>query len=188
MNTGLALTQADVDAVVSKSLADNRPEDAQQLRQVAGQLQQAGFPEAAKKIRDWADKLEAQAKKPGLTTGQWIAIGIGGVAVLGLFGYLFYADVGHRGARENPASRARRSTRRFCPTGSKVQTLIFPRRRFTISGAKSWAQRHGYSTAHKIDVTANSIRIRQLSPEGWARLRTISMGPDVKAVVGWRTC
>lgn len=65
-----------------------------------------------------------------------------------------------------------------------MQSLLFPRDRFTPSSAKAWAKKHGYRTG-KVDVTAEHVRLRQASPSSFKRMRTIKMGRDVKAVVGW---
>ena len=80
--------------------------------------------------------------------------------------------------RPNAAGRRSRSG------GSVVQSLLFPRSKFTRSEAERWASSHGY-LYKKVDITDRYIRLRQRPPEGLARMRTIRMGPDVKAVVGW---
>ena len=67
-----------------------------------------------------------------------------------------------------------------------VQTLLFPRPRYSESRAKAWARAHGYS-ARKTDITANNIRVRQRPPFDFKKgsFRTISLGKSgVKAVVG----
>jgi hypothetical protein len=67
--------------------------------------------------------------------------------------------------------------------GSRVQTLLFSRDRYSSSSARAWARSHGYKSG-KVDVTANNIRIRQESPGKFRRLRTITFGHGIKAVVG----
>lgn len=67
---------------------------------------------------------------------------------------------------------------------SVVQSLLFPRSSYTKQTAALWARSHGFR-ADKIDVTARHIRIRQRSPSSLERMRTIHMGPEIKAVVGW---
>lgn len=86
--------------------------------------------------------------------------------------------VGRFAARENPVRRRERG-------GSRVQTLIFPRSRFTPAEAKAWAHAHNFK-AGKLDVTDQSIRIRQEDPSHFSRMRTIRMGGSpVQAVVGF---
>jgi hypothetical protein len=108
----------------------------------------------------------------------------GGVIIVGAATLLAFAIASDKTprrayARENPA--------RLCPGGSKVQTLLFPRDRFTPSRARAWARSHGYRYG-KTDITQNYVRIRQLAPTGFRRMRTISLGHGVRAVVGWRRC
>lgn len=78
--------------------------------------------------------------------------------------------------RVNPA-RKRPST--------TVQSLIFDSARFTIRQAKSWARGHGFK-ASAPDVTAKSVRLRQIEPDLFKRssFRTITLTDGVKAVVG----
>jgi hypothetical protein len=76
----------------------------------------------------------------------------------------------------------------MCPAGSVVQSLLLPRGKFTAEGAELWATHHNF-VAGKVDVTGKYIRLRQRSPEGLERLRTIPFGTGgVKAIVGWRSC
>lgn len=67
-----------------------------------------------------------------------------------------------------------------------VQTLIFPRGRFSRLQAIDWARAHK-KRYDKIDETGDSIRMRQASPSEFKRssFRTIELGGSgVKAVVG----
>ena len=78
-----------------------------------------------------------------------------------------------------------RDTLRDCPTGTKIQTLVFDRDMFTTSQAASWARRHGFQ-APTADVKLNTIRIRQENPEKFqaGSLRTIRLRAGVQAVIG----
>jgi hypothetical protein len=67
-----------------------------------------------------------------------------------------------------------------------VQTLLFPRPRYSESRAKGWARAHNY-LAHKTDITDHYIRLRQRPPSAFksGSFRTITLGNSgVKAVVG----
>ena len=81
-------------------------------------------------------------------------------------------------------SKPRRRRGRMCPVGTEVQTLIFEKDIFTVTQAKAWARRNGYSVS-KVDETEESYRLRQKDPKRYQRssFRTIAFG-DVKAVIG----
>ena len=84
-------------------------------------------------------------------------------------------------AHENPARKRKRRRGK-----THVQSLLFPRSRFTTAEAKSWARSHGYR-AGKVDTTARYVRLRQSDPSKFARMRTIKFGSSgIKAVVGAR--
>lgn len=80
---------------------------------------------------------------------------------------------------------SRRKKPAAAPTGSKVQSLVFSRVEFSRAAAVLWAREHGFK-AGKVESTKNTWRIRQLDPKLFARMRTISFRPGVKAVVGWQ--
>lgn len=67
--------------------------------------------------------------------------------------------------------------------GTKVQSLIFDRSRFTVREAHKWAIMHGFK-ATKADVTENTIRVRQIAPNKLDIVATIPMRPGVQAVIG----
>jgi hypothetical protein len=72
------------------------------------------------------------------------------------------------------------------PQSTTVQTLIFPKSKYSESRAKAWSMAHGY-VVHKTDVTSQSIRIRQRPPSKFQKgsLRTISFGRSgIRAVIG----
>lgn len=61
---------------------------------------------------------------------------------------------------------------------SKIQSLIFNKKKFSISEAKEWATDHGFK-AVKAEPTKNTIRIRQFSPNKIKRggeCKTIQFG------------
>lgn len=69
--------------------------------------------------------------------------------------------------------------------GSKVQTLIFDKTKFTPASAKAWAEKHGFKGT-KTDITSGSIRIRQLDPSLFRKetFGTIPFREGVQAVIG----
>ena len=66
--------------------------------------------------------------------------------------------------------------------GSKVQSLIFDPKRFTVAQAKQWAKQHGYKMG-KVDKSDTEIRLRQLDPSKWTVVGQITLRPGVKATV-----
>jgi hypothetical protein len=122
------------------------------------------------------------APAAGLSTVQGIVLGVFTVAAVGFAWHILSREhAGPRRAGEEAAAPER------CPTGSKVQTLIFSRDHFTQAQALGWARDHGFR-AQKIDVEPNTLRVRQESPTDFERMRTITLRPGVKAVVGWKRC
>lgn len=65
----------------------------------------------------------------------------------------------------------------------KVQSLIFDRKLFDPSSARSWAKDHGYK-ATKVDVQRNTIRLRQQDPGLFQKdsFRTHRLADGVQAV------
>lgn len=71
---------------------------------------------------------------------------------------------------------------------SEVQTLLFSRDEYTPSRAQTWARRHGFRYGTRnMDITENTIRIRQLDPTEFYDFRTVEFKPGLKAVIGPRT-
>ena len=99
-----------------------------------------------------------------------LVLGTGALAlgVVGLF-YLSIQGAGH-------AASYRR------PNPMRVQSLLFPRKSWTLAKAKAWAAKHGYRSA-KTDVTDRYIRLRQKSPAGYRTLRTVTFGKGIRAIV-----
>lgn len=71
--------------------------------------------------------------------------------------------------------------------GTEIQSIIFPKGKFTESEAKSFIDRNDFKRP-KVDETEDSYRFRQKDPSLFKRFRTIAL-PDsggVKAVIGVR--
>ena len=68
---------------------------------------------------------------------------------------------------------------------SDVQTLIFDKDKFNEATAKAWAEKNNFH-AGKIDVTEDSIRLRQKDPGDFQEgsFKTIELKDGVKAVIG----
>jgi hypothetical protein len=84
-----------------------------------------------------------------------------------------------------PWSGTRRNGRKR-RNGMEIQTLLFPKHLFTVRSAVSWAKKNGFKAA-KVDTGSASsryLRIRQHAPSSFARLRTMQLGDNVKAVAG----
>lgn len=72
-----------------------------------------------------------------------------------------------------------------CPRGTTIQTLLFDKRHFTKTQAREWITKYG-EAAGKADEKANFLRYRQRDPQDFEKgsLKTITLAPDVKAVIG----
>ena len=131
-------------------------------------------------------------KKIALATGAVVGVGAASMAGYGLAtgqgaGYLFGAagDLisGYAGRFVGEAREAF-GLGAGAAGKMKVQSLLFPRDKFTTAQAKAWAKKHGYKHG-KVDVTAHYIRMRQRDPSDFKTERTIPLGDSgVKAVVG----
>lgn len=104
----------------------------------------------------------------------WSLVGKAAAVLVGV-GALFWAAMALLPA---PARR------RVNPVSTKVQSLLFSRANgWTVEKANAWAQDHGYR--HRdADVTKNFIRLRQMDPGKFGKMRTITFGRGIKAVVG----
>lgn len=107
-----------------------------------------------------------------------IALGIVGTAAAAA--YLIAPEIfglPALGAHENPSTElAERPSMR-------VQSLIFPRDKWTKPEARAWLKSHGYKS-RSVDETSQSYRFRQEDPDQFDVLRTKSFGDNIKAVVG----
>lgn len=70
-----------------------------------------------------------------------------------------------------------------CPRSTKVQTLVFDRRYWTLAKAKAWARAHDYKVS-KVDTTERHYRIRQLSPASYKAVGQKPFKRGLTAVMG----
>ena len=90
--------------------------------------------------------------------------------------------------RRGRSLRKRYGRAKFCPSSSRVQVLLFPRERFSVSEAKAWASRHDWKVGD-VDVTNDFIHLRQEDPSHFRRIRTTYIGGrGVQARVGFPVC
>lgn len=66
---------------------------------------------------------------------------------------------------------------------NKIQSLLFPIKKYTKQKALKWIKKHGYKYI-KIDKTKDYLRFRQISPKVFKRFRTINIGKGIKAIYG----
>lgn len=66
---------------------------------------------------------------------------------------------------------------------NKIQSLLFPIKKYTKQKAIRWIKKHGYKYI-KIDKTKDYLRFRQISPKEFKRFRTIKLGDGIKAIYG----
>ena len=138
-----------------------------------------------------------------VAVGAAIAVGVGaagvgayaaltGTSFLGVLHGIWGSTGGRLIAHVNPLPAVARETvgAAFGEAAGResttVQTLIFPRPRYSEARAKAWAHAKGY-VARKTDITAKSIRLRQHPPSAFKKgsFRTITLGSSgVRAVIG----
>jgi hypothetical protein len=80
------------------------------------------------------------------------------------------------GARENPSEVDDGNPMR-------VQSLLFPRDKWTKVTARAWLKEHGYKS-RSVDETSMYYRFRQEDPAQFSVMRTKRFGDSIKAVVG----
>lgn len=65
---------------------------------------------------------------------------------------------------------------------TKIQSILFPRYKFTINSAKQWIKKNNYKNK-KIDITNNYIRFRQITPKKNDKFRIKKLSNDVKLIL-----
>ena len=63
-----------------------------------------------------------------------------------------------------------------------VQALVFSKVKFNRSSARTWATDHGYN-ASTVEVTKNSIKLRQLSPGRCMGFQTKQLTKGISAIM-----
>lgn len=121
------------------------------------------------------------AKNINFTPQVTAAIALGIVGTAAAAAYLLAPDIfglpGLAHARENPSTDLEERP------SMRVQSLIFPRDKWTKAEARTWLKSHGYKS-RSVDETSQSWRFRQEDPDQFDVLRTKSFGDNIKAVVG----
>jgi len=69
---------------------------------------------------------------------------------------------------------------------SKVQSVIFARRYWSIPRARRWLHKHGFVWNSKVDVKTNFIRFRQFDPSKYKKYRIKKIKPTVELVIGFK--
>ncbi len=66
----------------------------------------------------------------------------------------------------------------------QVQTILFSKRFYTLSKAKSWLSHHGYKT--DVDIKPNHFRFRQVDPSDFIQesFRTKTFDKGISIVIG----
>lgn len=65
---------------------------------------------------------------------------------------------------------------------SKIQSILFDRRMFTISSAIQWLEKHKFKH-NKVDIKRNYYRFRQFNPKPYDNYRTIILKIGIKAIM-----
>jgi hypothetical protein len=65
----------------------------------------------------------------------------------------------------------------------KVQSVLIPRKLYSLTKAKTWISKHNYKLK-KVDTTEDYYRFRQYTPKDKDTYRTIGLGKEgIKAVI-----
>lgn len=61
-----------------------------------------------------------------------------------------------------------------------IQTVLLPKKKFSLPDAIAWVSRHGFRS-HKVDITGNYYRFRQMEPMygGKYRTKTLTNGVEI---------
>ena len=62
-----------------------------------------------------------------------------------------------------------------------LQTVLFPRSKFSMYDATMWLLAHGY-TAHKVDITKKFLHYRQREPHPHSQYYTVTLPNGVELV------
>lgn len=145
------------------------------------------------------DVTRAMAEQEPETSNRrwWVVGGLVVAAIAAGVGIAFWMRHKKQQEEKEEKAKARKSNRmRRANPGKKrapyrlkpamnVQTLIFPKAKFTRASAIAWAAKHGHKS-DSIDETKQSYRLRQQQPGrvGPKTFRTIAFGVSgIKAVV-----
>jgi len=72
--------------------------------------------------------------------------------------------------------------KRYIGPGKEIQTLIFPKSKFTRQQALSWAKKHGFKH-YTSNIDPNTIRVRQFPPNLIKKtLGTFEVDKGIKAL------
>jgi hypothetical protein len=65
---------------------------------------------------------------------------------------------------------------------SKLQSILFDRRKFTIRSAIDWLINHNFKH-NKVDIKSRHFRFRQYDPSPYHRFRTITLTYGIQAIL-----
>lgn len=69
---------------------------------------------------------------------------------------------------------------------SSIQSIIFKKDKYTTDEARKWLKKHKHIPIKRVDKTKEYLRYRIAEPDPKKEKRTISMGPNIKAVVQYK--
>lgn len=130
---------------------------------------------------DYKQYMVSYGRSINFTPAVTAAIALGIVGTAAAAAYLLAPEAfglpAFAGARENPSQDlAERPS-------MQVQSLLFPRDKWTKPEARAWLKEHGYKSK-KVDETDRYYRFRQRDPDEFTVLRTKDFGEHIKAIVG----
>lgn len=66
-----------------------------------------------------------------------------------------------------------------------VQSVIFPKSKWTISESRAWLRSHKYMGLD-VDIKPNFLRFRQVDPSKYKKYRTTKLPDGIELVVGYQ--
>ena len=66
---------------------------------------------------------------------------------------------------------------------SRIQSVIFNKKRWSITDARKWLKDNNYIHNSKVDTTNMYHRFRQVNPSSKYKKRTLDFGKGIKAIV-----
>lgn len=75
------------------------------------------------------------------------------------------------------------------PAHSLVQSVIFPKSKFTQAQAESWLKNHEFKTHFRkkgVEITSDFYRYRQKDPHQFRRFRTLTLNNSVELIIGFK--
>jgi hypothetical protein len=135
---------------------------------------------------------QAAPASPSLLQNPTFLIGFAAAALAVLFMYKSKLKVSSNPKRKSKkAKRVKKSKGKKSPKkhGKKapkwrIQTLRFPKSKFSVKKAMAWARKHKYKAPKRAEAMKNFWSLRQEASKHFKKMRTMKLKNGVTAIVG----